>query len=93
MGVFGPIKISKRGCTLRNFRVLFLSYFTENRLTIKSKKGSATLEYVIVSTFAALLSIAAITFVGKMVKEKVNAMASKVGVDAHEFDFDLGLEQ
>ena len=62
-------------------------------LIAKGEGGSATMEYVIVSTFAALLSIAAISFVAKVVKEKVNTMAQKIGVEATEFDFDLGLDQ
>lgn len=53
------------------------------------KRGSATMEYVIVSTFAALLSIASITFVGRLVKSRVDHMASKLGVEATEFDLDL----
>lgn len=55
------------------------------------KQGSATMEYVIVSTFAAMLSLAAITFVGRMVRTKVDVMAKKVGVEATEFDFDMDL--
>lgn len=50
------------------------------------KRGSATMEYVIVSTFAALLSIAAITFVGRLVKSRVDKMASKLNMEASEFD-------
>lgn len=50
------------------------------------KRGSATMEYVIVSTFAALLSIAAITFVKRLVKDRVGQMASKLGVESPEFD-------
>lgn len=50
------------------------------------KRGSATMEYVIVSTFAALLSIAAITFVGRLVKGRVDKMASKLNMEATEFD-------
>lgn len=62
-------------------------------LTTDRKRGSATMEYVIVSTFAALLSVAAITFVGRLVKTKVSVMAGKLGMEATEFDFDLGLDQ
>ena len=66
----------------------------QNFKRVKSReRGSATMEYVIVSTFAALLSIAAITFVGRMVKTKVNSMAEKLNMDATEFDFDLGFNQ
>ncbi len=56
------------------------------------RRGSATMEYVIVSTFAALLSIASITFVGKLVKGRVDHMASKLGVETTEFDLDLSFE-
>ena len=56
------------------------------------ERGSATMEYVIVSTFAALLSIASITFVGKLVKGRVDHMASKLGVETTEFDLDLSFE-
>lgn len=44
--------------------------------------GGATLEYVLVSTFAAVVSLVALTFVGKVVKEQLDTMASKLGVDA-----------
>jgi Flp pilus assembly pilin Flp len=57
------------------------------------KHGSATLEYVIISTFATLLSVAAVTFVGRMVKQKVDSMAEKLQIDATEFEFDLGFNQ
>ena len=55
-------------------------------LFLGHKRGSATMEYVIVSTFAALLSIAAITFVGRLVKTRVDKMAAKLDMDATEFD-------
>lgn len=58
-----------------------------------SRSGSATIEYVIVSTFAMLLSIAAITFVGTMVKDKVEKISEKAGVSAKDFEFDLGFNE
>lgn len=51
-----------------------------------SKRGSATMEYIIVSTFAALLSITAITFVGNLVKSRIDKIAAKLKVDSPEFD-------
>lgn len=72
-----------------------LTLFHKIRRTndLKRKRGSATIEYVIVSTFAAILSVAAITFVGRIVKTKVSTMSDKIGIEATEFDFDLGLTQ
>jgi hypothetical protein len=66
------------------------SGFSCHHLT--TRRGSATMEYVIVSTFAALISIAAITFVGRMVKSKVSLMAEKIGMTPDEFEFDLSLD-
>lgn len=50
------------------------------------------MEYVLVSTFAALLSIAAMTFVSRLVKTRIDQMAQKIGMDASEFDIDLDLD-
>ncbi len=62
-------------------------FHDSNNMRLRGQAGSATLEYVIVSTFAAVLSIASITFVGRMVKTKVDQVATKVGITADEFDF------
>ena len=51
-----------------------------------SSEGSVTMEYIIVSSFALLVSISAVTWIGKVIKERVEKMASKVGSDAGEFD-------
>jgi hypothetical protein len=75
-------------------RTISLSHFPRLNAwlsSLRKQTGSATMEYVIVSTFAALLSIAAITFVARMVKSKVDTLADKVGIEATEFDLDLGL--
>ena len=45
-----------------------------------SQSGAAALEYILVSTFAAVVAIAALGFVGKVVREQLTAMASKLGV-------------
>jgi Flp pilus assembly pilin Flp len=54
--------------------------------------GSATIEYIIVSTFAAVLSLAGISYVGKLVHQKVDKLAEKTGVSADELDIDIGYE-
>ena len=75
-------------------RTISLSHFPRLKAwlsSLRNQTGSATMEYVIVSTFAALLSIAAITFVARMVKSKVDTLSDKVGIEATEFDLDLGL--
>jgi len=44
------------------------------------QRGAAALEYILVSTFAAVVAIAALGFVGKVVREQLATMASKLGV-------------
>ena len=58
----------------------------------RHKRGSATFEYTIVSTFAVFVSVAALTFVGRMFKTRVQKLAEHVGMEATELDIDLGLE-
>lgn len=45
------------------------------------KKGGAALEYILVSTFAAVVTIAALGFVGTVVKKQLANMASRLGID------------
>lgn len=52
------------------------------------QRGGAALEYVLVSTFAAALCIAALTFVGDAVHDKLEALADKLGSDAVPEDLD-----
>jgi Flp pilus assembly pilin Flp len=51
--------------------------------------GGAAIEYIIVSLFAAVVALAAITYVGKVLKQKVDDIASKMGVESDEFDVGL----
>ncbi len=44
--------------------------------------GGAALEYVLVSTFAAALSLAVMAVVGGMVKEQVGRVGDRLGLDA-----------
>lgn len=46
----------------------------------KSCRGGVALEYVVVSVMGAVLAVAAVTFVGKTVREKVTAMGEKLDV-------------
>lgn len=56
-----------------------------------STRGSVTMEYIIVSSFALLVSISAVTWLGTIVKDRVAKIASKMGVESAEFDLDLDL--
>ena len=51
----------------------------------KGEQGGAALEYIVVSVFGLLLSIAAIAFVGQAAEEKLRTLEEKLGVD---FDFE-----
>ncbi len=46
-----------------------------------SEWGGAALEYILVTTFAAVTGIAALTFIGKVVREQLVNMAAKLGVE------------
>lgn len=65
----------------------------QNFLHKNSSQGSVTMEYIIVSSFALLVSISAVTWIGKVIKERVDKMASKVGSDAGEFQIDWDTDQ
>jgi hypothetical protein len=49
--------------------------------------GGAALEYVLVTTFATLTGLAALGFVGKMIKEKMDLMADRLGVERGDIDW------
>lgn len=53
------------------------------------QEGGAAVEYVIVSTFATLLAVAAIAFVGSVVKDKVKTMEQKLGIQFDEDSLNL----
>ncbi|MEN9833872.1 MAG: hypothetical protein RL011_65 [Pseudomonadota bacterium] len=61
------------------------------RVPKNSQAGAAALEYILVSTFAAVITIAALSYVGRLVKAEVNKINSKLGGDAQatEFDFEF----
>ncbi len=58
---------------------------------LRSKNyGGAAIEYVIVSTFAAVISLTAVSFISKIFKDRVTKMSDKLEisetVDPAEFD-------
>ncbi len=62
------------------------------RLTKKGKSseyGGAAMEYILVTTFATVVGISALGFVGGVIKEKLNEMADKLGVENTALDFDI----
>ena len=47
------------------------------------------MEYIVVSCFALLVSISAVTWVGKLAKSRIESLSSKLGVDPGEFDISI----
>jgi Flp pilus assembly pilin Flp len=45
------------------------------------ERGGAALEYVLVSTVAAALAVGALSFVGKVMREELSRLATRLGVD------------
>ena len=56
------------------------------------QRGSATFEYAIVSTFAVVISVATLTFIGKMFKGRVQKLAERVGADSSDLNVDVGIQ-
>lgn len=54
-----------------------------------SSRGSVTMEYIIVSSFALLVSISAVTWLGTIVKDRVSKIAAKMGVESANFNLDI----
>ena len=54
-----------------------------------STEGSAALEYVIVSGFALVVSVTAVTWLGSIIKDKMNHIAKQLHSDSADFDFNL----
>ena len=45
------------------------------------ERGGAALEYILVTTFAAVVGMAALAFVGKVVKAQLTNLAARLGLD------------
>jgi len=52
--------------------------------------GSVAIEYLIVSGFALLLSIATITWMGTIMKERIGKIAEKIHASPADMDLDIG---
>ena len=65
------LHVHQPGNTLKRFH---------NLLKRDHEKGGAAIEYIIVSTFATILAVAAITFVTTNIQDKLTALENKVGV-------------
>lgn len=46
--------------------------------------GGAAIEYVLVSSFAAVMALAAISFVGQIIKDKLQAIEQKLGIEFNQ---------
>jgi hypothetical protein len=65
-------------------------------LDVKSARGAIALEYVLVSGFAAIVSIGALAMVGKLIRDQLGSMKERMndvptwseGVDDSGGDFD-----
>ena len=44
-------------------------------------RGSITLEYILVSTFAAVAALSSLAYVGKILKTQLETLSTKVGVN------------
>lgn len=54
----------------------------------KNQFGGAALEYILVSTFAAAICIAALSFMAKTVQEKLQSMGEKLGLETSPSELD-----
>lgn len=52
-----------------------------HRKSGKRQRGGAALEYILVSTFAAVVGMAALGFIGRVVKDQLANMAAKLGIE------------
>ena len=55
----------------------------------ETQKGSAALEYLIVTTFATIAAIVLLGVVSHLTKEKIESIKGKLGVDISEIDLNV----
>ena len=60
-----------------------------NKKKCASQYGGAAIEYIIVSTFATLLAVAAISFVTSSIKEKLADLEQRTGISFDTESIDL----
>lgn len=74
---------------LINRNKMKFSGFKSSRCKKNPEYGGAAMEYILVTTFATVVGIAALGFIGGVIKEKLNDMADQLGVEAEEFEIDV----
>ena len=69
---------------------MFSNIFIKSFFKPSKSFGGAAIEYIIVSTFAAVISLTAVSFISKIFKDRVTKMSDKLEmsetVDPSEFD-------
>jgi hypothetical protein len=74
------------------FKGINPDYTDSKALPKYSSEGSVSMEYIIVSCFALMVSVTAVTWIGKITKDRIASMAQRLQVDTNDlnFDFDMG---
>ena len=62
---------------------------TQPGLLKNSSQGSVSMEYIIVSCFALLVSVTAVTWLGKMVKARISVISERLGLDTTDLELDF----
>jgi hypothetical protein len=57
-----------------------------------SSEGSVSMEYIIVSCFALMVSVTAVTWIGKITKDRIASMAQRLQVDTNDLNFDFDMD-
>ena len=56
---------------------------------LSKQTGGAALEYILVSTFATILTIAALTYLGGVFSDRLDLLANKLGINLEFEGFDF----
>lgn len=62
-----------------------------NMLPKYSSEGSVSMEYIIVSCFALMVSVTAVTWIGKITKDRIASMAQRMQLDTNDLNFDFDM--
>lgn len=57
-----------------------------------SSEGSVSMEYIIVSCFALMVSVTAVTWIGKVTKERIASMAQRMQLNTNDLNFDFDMD-
>lgn len=63
------------------------------RRALAHDRGGVALEYILVTTFSAILSLAALGYIGTVVKDKLSTLVEKMGSSVEVSDIDLGSDE